>query len=241
MSADALSSGPFGTFASIRWNVILEAISDVNGLFVLIESGATDVVRELLATYGFDNDRLITGGGRDDGNNGCVSLGFLGGCGAGGYVGGGFSDMVEGRIVMYLELSPFFVNMESDHLGERNQFLTGVLSHKATDKVAYLFGMGRLSEDNGMPTISHLFYSEALEELKLGSISGLYQISDVDLAISRIELNHPGLVKPNVVMVHIEPQKDLKTLIRDIFQNTMIRSLSLLSVGVLIPYILSWF
>jgi hypothetical protein len=131
--------------------------------------------------------------------------------------------------------------MENELLDEKSRSLAGVLSLKATDKVGYLFGMGRLSEDNGMPTISHLFYSEALEELKLGSISGLYQISDVNMAISRIELNHPGLVKPNVVKVHIEPQKTLKTLICDLFQNTMIRSLSLLSVGFLIPYILTWF
>jgi hypothetical protein len=131
--------------------------------------------------------------------------------------------------------------MENELLDEKSRSLAGVLSLKATDKVGYLFGMGRLSEDNGMPTISHLFYSEALEELKLGSISGLYQISDVNMAISRIELNHPGLVKPNVVKVHIEPQKTLKTLICDVFQNTMIRSLSLLSVGFLIPYILTWF
>ena len=131
--------------------------------------------------------------------------------------------------------------MESDRSLEENQSLAGVLSLKATDKVGYLFGMGRLSEDNGMPTISHLFYSEALEELKIGTISGLYQVSDVDLAISRIELSHPGLVKPNVVKVLIQPQKNFKTLIRDVFQNTMVRSLSLLSVGVLIPYILTWF
>jgi hypothetical protein len=131
--------------------------------------------------------------------------------------------------------------MENELLDEKSRSLAGVLSLKATDKVGYLFGMGRLSEDNGMPTISHLFYSEALEELKLGSISGLYQISDVNMAISRIEINHPGLVKPNVVKVHIEPQKTLKTLICDVFQNTMIRSLSLLSVGFLIPYILTWF
>ena len=131
--------------------------------------------------------------------------------------------------------------MENELLDQKSRSLAGVLSLKATDKVGYLFGMGRLSEDNGMPTISHLFYSEALEELKLGSISGLYQISDVNMAISRIELNHPGLVKPNVVKVHIEPQKTLKTLICDVFQNTMIRSLSLLSVGFLIPYILTWF
>lgn len=74
---------------------------------MLIESGATDVVSELLATYGFGNDRLITGGGRDDGNNGCVSLGIFGDCGIGGYVGGGISGIIERRIVMYIELSPF--------------------------------------------------------------------------------------------------------------------------------------
>ena len=84
LSADVLSSGPFGTFASIRWNVILEAISDVNGLFVLIESGVIDVVSELLATYGFGNDRLITGGGRFPDNKGCASLGLVAGGGTGG-------------------------------------------------------------------------------------------------------------------------------------------------------------
>lgn len=184
---------------------------------------------------------MITGGGRDDGNNGFVPLVVLGGCGTGGCAGGRFSDIKGSLTVMYLELSPFSLHMKGEHSAEKNLSLARVLSHKANDKIAYLFGMGRLSEDNGMPTISHLFYSEALEELKLGSISGLYQISDVDLAISRIKLNHPGLIIPNVVKIHVEPQRTFKTLMRDIFQNTIIRSLSLLSVGGLIPYIISWF
>ena len=137
---------------------------------------------------------------------------------------------------MDLELSPLQLTMQREALEEKNPVLARVLSLKTTDKVGYLFGMGRLSEDNGMPTISHVFFTEALEELKLGTSSGLYQTTDVELAISRIELQHPGLVQPNVVKVHVESPKNFKSMIREVFQNTMVRSLSLLSFGVLIPF-----
>jgi hypothetical protein len=99
--------------------------------------------------------------------------------------------------------------------------------------------MGRLSEENGLPTISHVFFIEALEELQNGTLSKLYQQSDIELAITKLEVNHPGLIKPNVVTVHIESKNSISTMLRDVFQNTLVRVVSLLLVGSLVPFLIN--
>ena len=111
------------------------------------------------------------------------------------------------------------------------------LSLKLTDKVGFLFSLGRLSEENGLPTVSHAFLTEALEEMNKGTQSGLYQRSDLQLSLERLEINHPGLVKPNVVRILVESEKNMSSLFRDIFQNTVVRVVSLLCVGSLIPFL----
>jgi len=117
--------------------------------------------------------------------------------------------------------------------------LNEALSLKITDKVGFLYSMGRLSEENGLPTISHVFFIEALEELQNGTLSKLYQQSDIELAITKLEVNHPGLIKPNVVTVHIESKMSISTMLRDVFQNTLVRVVSLLLVGSLVPFLIN--
>jgi hypothetical protein len=117
--------------------------------------------------------------------------------------------------------------------------LNEALSLKITDKVGFLYSMGRLSEENGLPTISHVFFIEALEELQNGTLSKLYQQSDIELAITKLEVNHPGLIKPNVVTVHIESKNSISTMLRDVFQNTLVRVVSLLLVGSLVPFLIN--
>ena len=110
---------------------------------------------------------------------------------------------------------------------------------KLTDPVGFLFSLGRLSEDHGLPTVSHAFLTEAIEELNKGETSSLYQRSDLLLGLERLEINHPGLIKPNIVKIHVESEKNMSTLLRDIFQNTVVRVGSLLCVGSLIPFLLN--
>jgi hypothetical protein len=117
--------------------------------------------------------------------------------------------------------------------------LNEALSLKITDKVGFLYSMGRLSEENGLPTISHVFLIEALEEIQNGTLSKLYQQSDIELAITKLEVNHPGLIKPNVVTVHIESKMSISTMLRDVFQNTLVRVVSLLLVGSLVPFLIN--
>jgi hypothetical protein len=117
--------------------------------------------------------------------------------------------------------------------------LNEALSLKITDKVGFLYSMGRLSEENGLPTISHVFLIEALEEIQNGTLSKLYQQSDIELAITKLEVNHPGLIKPNVVTVHIESKNNISTMLRDVFQNTLVRVVSLLFVGSLVPFLIN--
>lgn len=124
---------------------------------------------------------------------------------------------------------------------EKESSFVAAASLKTSDKVGYLFRMGRLSEDHGLPTISHLFFTEASEELKLGTYSNLYQVGDVELAMARLEMAHPGLVTPNVVSVIVESKPTMKSMLSDIFQNTIIRSISLVSVGLLVPFFMDLF
>jgi len=127
---------------------------------------------------------------------------------------------------------------EQDSLAELPS-LKESLTLKLTDKVGFLFSLARLSEENGLPTISHVFLTEALEEINNGTPSDLYQRSDIQLSLTRLEINHPGLVKPNVVTVHVESKKNIPTLLRAIFQNTVVRSISLLFAGFLVPVLIN--
>lgn len=113
------------------------------------------------------------------------------------------------------------------------------LALKLTDQVGFLFSLGRLSEENGLPTVSQAFLTEALEEMNKGTPSSLYQRSDILLSMERLEANHPGLIRPNVVKVHVESEKTMSSFIREIFQNAVVRVVSLLCVGSLIPFLLN--
>lgn len=112
------------------------------------------------------------------------------------------------------------------------------LALKLTDQVGFLFSLGRLSEENGLPTVSQAFLTEALEEMNKGTPSGLYQRSDILLSMERLQVNHPGLIRPNVVKVHVESEKTMSSMVREIFQNTVVRVVSLLCVGSFIPFLL---
>jgi hypothetical protein len=136
-------------------------------------------------------------------------------------------------------LTPLIVCMAEQDSTAKVPMLNEVLSLKITDKVGFLYSMGRLSEENGLPTISHVFLIEALEEIQNGTLSKLYQQSDIELAITKLEVNHPGLIKPNVVTVHIESKNNISTMLRDVFQNTLVRVVSLLFVGSLVPFLIN--
>jgi hypothetical protein len=139
----------------------------------------------------------------------------------------------------YLELPQLIESMAEQNSTVKSHTLKEALSLKITDKVGFLYSLGRLSEENGLPTVSHVFFTEALEEINNSTPSNLYQQSDIELAITKLEVNHPGLTKPNVVTVHVESKNTMSTMLRDVFQNTVVRGLSLLLAGSLLPFLIN--
>jgi hypothetical protein len=144
------------------------------------------------------------------------------------------SEIIE----QVFNLATFNAGMAEDVSKTEVLNLKEALALKLTDQVGFLFSLGRLSEENGLPTVSHAFLTEALEEMNKGTPSSLYQRSDILLSIERLEVNHPGLIRPNVVKVHVELEKTMSSMIREIFQNAVVRVVSLLCVGSLIPFLL---
>jgi len=141
-------------------------------------------------------------------------------------------------IEQVFNIATFNAGMAEDMSKTEVLSLKESLGLKLTDQVGFLFSLGRLSEENGLPTVSQAFLTEALEEMNKGTPSSLYQRSDILLSMERLEVNHPGLIRPNVVKVHVESEKTMSSMIREIFQNAVVRVVSLLCVGSLIPFLL---
>lgn len=119
--------------------------------------------------------------------------------------------------------------------------LKDVLRLRLTDYTSFLFCLGRYSEDEGLPTVSHAFYTEALARVESGAISKIYDADDIKLSIGRLTANNPGLLEPNTVEVITERQRNLSSLIHEAVQSTVVRSIALLLTGSLIPLIIDLF
>ena len=124
---------------------------------------------------------------------------------------------------------------------EESMVLKDVLRLRLTDYTSFLFYLGRYSEDEGLPTVSHVFYTEALAKIDSGVVSKIFDADDIRLSIERLTANNPGLLEPNTVEVITERQRNLSSLIHEAVQSTVVRSIALLLTGSLIPLIIDLF
>ena len=124
---------------------------------------------------------------------------------------------------------------------EESMVLKDVLRLRLTDYTSFLFYLGRYSEDEGLPTVSHVFYTEALAKIDSGVVSKIFDADDIILSIERLTANNPGLLEPNTVEVITERQRNLSSLIHEAVQSTVVRSIALLLTGSLIPLIIDLF
>jgi len=124
---------------------------------------------------------------------------------------------------------------------EESMVLKDVLRLRLTDYTSFLFYLGRYSEDEGLPTVSHVFYTEALAKIDSGVVSKIFDADDIRLSIERLTANNPGLLEPNTVEVIAERQRNLSSLIHEAVQSTVVRSIALLLTGSLIPLIIDLF
>ena len=124
---------------------------------------------------------------------------------------------------------------------EESMVLKDVLRLRLTDYTSFLFYLGRYSEDEGLPTVSHVFYTEALAMIDSGVVSKIFDADDIRLSIERLTANNPGLLEPNTVEVITERQRNLSSLIHEAVQSTVVRSIALLLTGSLIPLIIDLF
>ena len=122
---------------------------------------------------------------------------------------------------------------------ESDSSLKSALISKGSDDISFYYKMGLLAEAEGLPTISLTFLTEALQKHQNGMKSSDYTTQDISLAISRLKNNNPGLIDPSVVTLTVESKRTLGVLLQDILQNTVVKSVSLLITGSLIPIILS--
>ena len=121
---------------------------------------------------------------------------------------------------------------------EESMVLKDVLRLRLTDYTSFLFCLGRYSEDEGLPTVSHVFYTEALANIDSGVVSKIFDADDIKLSIDRLTANNPGLLEPNTVEVITERRRNLSSLISEAVQSTVVRSIALLLTGSLIPLII---
>lgn len=121
---------------------------------------------------------------------------------------------------------------------EESMVLKDVLRLRLTDYTSFLFCLGRYSEDEGLPTVSHVFYTEALASIDSGVVSKIYDADDIKLSIDRLTENNPGLLEPNTVEVITERRRNLSSLVSEAVQSTVVRSIALLLTGSLIPLII---
>ena len=121
---------------------------------------------------------------------------------------------------------------------EESMVLKDVLRLRLTDYTSFLFCLGRYSEDEGLPTVSNVFYTEALANIDSGVVSKIYDADDIKLSIDRLTENNPGLLEPNTVEVITERRRNLSSLVSEAVQSTVVRSIALLLTGSLIPLII---